>query len=112
MLSDVHFSVEGAVAECRHRGATLARFKTLNELETFKKLVMMGKRVRNIFIGLHVSDKTLPVYYRKLWQWTDRTISYSARPDFIDSSLTACPVLSSKKFELFTDTCELSLIHI
>ena len=104
----MHFSVETAAAECRNKGSTLASFKTLNELEAIKELVMMGKRMRHILVGLHVSDKTLPVYYRKLWQWTDRSISYSARPGVVGSPLALCPVLTSDTFELVDHDCDLS----
>ena len=74
-------SWDGAAAECRRRHASLAGFRTSGELDAFRDVVSRGKRAALILVGLRSQSSRQPrSLYGKVWQWTDGTQSYTARP--------------------------------
>ena len=66
--------------ECRRQGAALTVLKTLSDLEAVREITMRAKERPFVLLGLRSPDRFLPDYYRRLWQWSDMTVSYTARP--------------------------------
>ena len=67
---------------------------------------MRAKRRPFVLLGLRSPDRFLPNDYRRLWQWSDMTVSYTARPGwFYRKGCSLIRTDESGVLELFYEPC-------
>ena len=102
------FSWNKAREECRRQGAALAGLKTISDLEAVRQIMMRAKGRPFVLLGLRSPDQFLPDYYRRLWQWSDMTVSYTARPGwFYRKGCSLITADESGVLELSYESCSI-----